>query len=221
MDTKAMYKLTYGLFVLTASRGLKDNGCIVNTVQQVTTDPNRIIVAVNKNNLTHDMIVDTGEFNVSVLSERASFDTFKDFGMRSGRDVDKFSEIRIARTTNGIPFIAGGQTNAVICASVVSSTDLGTHTLFLADVTDCFVLCDDESVTYSYYQKNIKGKPSPNAVPAEEGGQVSGNTSNGASAPVKGFICTVCGYIYEGETLPEDFICPLCNHDASFFEPLK
>ncbi len=201
MNEKAMYKLSYGLFVLTSCENGRDNGCIVNTVQQVTTEPNRIIVAINKNNLTHDMVMNTGKFNVSVLSENSKFDTYKHWGMRSGRDTDKLEQIEVSRSANGLVYIAGEETNAFISASVISSQDLGTHTLFLADVTDCEVLNEAESATYSYYQKNIKSKP--------------------AAKTSKGFVCTVCGYIYEGDELPADFICPWCNHDASYFEPVQ
>ena len=199
MNEKAMYKLSYGLFVLTAREGDKDNGCIVNTVSQVTVSPNRIVVAVNKSNYTHDMIVSSGMFNVSVLTEKSSFDTYKHWGFQSGRDVDKTKEITFQRAANGIIYIAE-ETNAYLSAKVVSMTDMGTHTLFLADVTEAEVLSQEESVTYSYYQKNIKPTPAPEKK--------------------KGFICTVCGYIYEADTLPEDFICPWCKHPASDFKPL-
>jgi flavin reductase (DIM6/NTAB) family NADH-FMN oxidoreductase RutF len=199
MDTKAMYNLSYGLFILTAKEGDKDNGCIVNTVTQVTTEPNRIVVAVNKNNYTHDMIKRTGEFNVSILTENAKFDTFKHWGFQSGKNVNKADGVEFKRATNGIIYIAD-QTNALISAKVVSTTDLGTHTLFLADVTDCEILSSDPSVTYTYYQKNIKPAPQPQKK--------------------KGFVCNICGYIYEGDTLPPDFICPLCKHPASDFSPL-
>ena len=202
MNSKAMYNLTYGLFVLTAKDGDKDNGCIVNTVSQVTTEPNRICVAVNKLNFTHDMIRKTGEFNVSILTEGSRFDTYKHFGFQSGKDIDKFESIEFSRAANGISYIAK-ETNAFLSAKVVSETDLGTHTLFLADVTDGEVLSSDPSVTYAFYQKNIKQKPGNNVT----------------NAPKKGFICTVCGYIYEGDTLPSDFICPWCKHDASYFVP--
>ena len=195
MDKKAMYKLTYGLFILTAREGEKDNGCIVNTVTQVTTEPNRITVAVNKKNYTHDMIQRTGSFNVSVLTEDSKFDTYKHWGFQSGANVDKLEEIAYQRAENGIVYIAE-ECNAYISAKVISATDLGTHTLFLAEVTD-----DGESVTYSYYQKNIK------AAPKTDGKK-------------KGFVCTVCGYIYEGDVLPEDFVCPLCKHPASDFKPI-
>lgn len=200
MDNTAMYKLTYGLFVLTAKEGEKDNGCIVNTVSQVTTTPNRIVVAVNKNNYTHDMVVRTGVFNVSILSEKSKFDTYKHWGFQSGKDTDKAVGITLSRADNGVVYLTE-ETNAYLSAKVVSMTDLGTHTLFLADVTDGAVLSQDASVTYAYYQANIKPAPA-------------------AQAKKKGFICTVCGYIYEGDTLPEDFICPLCKHPASDFKPL-
>ena len=199
MDKKAMYKLTYGLFILTAKEEEKDNGCIVNTVTQVTTEPNRITVAVNKKNYTHDMILRTGTFNVSVLTENSRFETYRHWGFQSGAETDKMEGITFQRAENGIVYNED-QCNVYISAKVVSATDLGTHTLFLADVTDARALADEESVTYSYYQKNIK------TAPKTEG--------------KKGFICTVCGYIYEGDTLPEDFVCPLCKHPASDFKKL-
>ncbi len=201
MDKKAMYQLTYGLFIVTAKDGAKDNGCIVNTVSQVTTEPNRIVVAVNKQNYTHDMIAKTGQFNVSILTEGSKFETYKHWGFQSGKDVDKTEEITYKRAANGIIYIAE-ETNAFLSAKVVTATDLGTHTLFLADVTDGEVLSKDPSVTYAYYQKNIKTAPK-------------------TETKKKGFICTVCGYIYEGDTLPADFICPWCKHPASDFKPIE
>ena len=201
MDKKAMYHLTYGLFILTAKEGDKDNGCIVNTVSQVTTEPNRIVVAVNKKNYTHDMIVRTGLFNVSILTEQSKFDTYKHWGFQSGADVDKTEAITYSRAENGVIYIAE-ETNAYLSAKVVSATDLGTHTLFLADVTDGSVLSEGASVTYSYYQNNIKSAPT-------------------AAEKKKGYICTVCGYIYEGDVLPEDFVCPWCKHPASDFKKIE
>lgn len=200
MNTKAMYNLTYGLFILTAKDGGKDNGCVVNTVTQVTSEPNRIAVAVNKSNFTHDMIMKTKTFNVSVLAENSKFETYKHWGFQSGRDTDKAESISFKRSANGLIYLAE-ETNAFISANVVSTVDLGTHTLFIADVTDCEILSDVPSVTYGFYQKNIKPKPA-------------------AQEKKKGFICTICGYIYEGETLPPDFICPTCKHPASDFVPL-
>lgn len=201
MDNKAMYKLTYGLFVLTARDGDKDNGCIINTASQVTTNPNRITIAVNKQNYTHDIIKKTGEFNVSILSENSKFTTYQNFGFQSGRETDKFEKFTFKRSDNGIVYIPE-ETNAFLSAKVVSEMDLGTHTLFLADVTDGQVLSDDNSVTYGYYQKNIKPAPKKEEVKKT------------------GWICTICGYIYEGESLPEDFVCPVCKHGAINFKPL-
>lgn len=200
MDKKAMYKLTYGLFVLTARDGEKDNGCIVNTAMQVTTTPNRMIVVVNKQNYTHEMIRKTKQFNVSCLSEEATFDVFKHFGFQSGKDVDKMPEGSYPRAANGIMYVKE-MACAYMSANVVAETDLGTHTMFLADVTDAEVLNDADPVSYNYYQKNIKPASKPEGK--------------------KGWICKICGYIYEGEELPADYICPICKHPASDFERLK
>ena len=201
MDKKAMYNLTYGLFILTARDGEKDNGCIINTACQVTTDPNRITICVNKNNFTHDIILKTGLFNISMLTEKSEFETYKHWGFQSGRTVDKVLPIYYMRADNGVIYIKD-ECNAYLSCKVVSSTDLGTHTLFLADVTDGAVFNSDPSVTYAFYQKNIKVNQKPSSGSPEK----------------KGWICTVCGYIYEGEELPADFVCPWCNHDASYFE---
>ena len=200
MDNKAMFNLSYGLFILTAKDGAKDNGCIVNTVGQVTSQPNRISLTVNKANYTHDMILKTKEFNVSVLAENSKFETYKHWGFQSGRNTDKLESISFKRSAIGLVYIAE-ETNAFLSAKVVSTMDLGTHTLFIADVTDGEVLSQVPSATYSFYQNNIKPKPA-------------------STEKRKGFICTVCGYIYEGETLPDDFICPICKHPASDFKPL-
>ena len=203
LDKKAMFKLSYGLFVLTAKDGAKDNGCIINTASQVTSEPNRITIAVNKSNYTHDMIKKTGEFNVSILSTDVTFDTFKHFGFQSGRDVDKFADFTdCARSANGLLYVTKGA-NALISGKVVSSQEFETHTLFVAEVTECRVLSDVESVTYAYYFAHIKPKPQP----AEE--------------KKTGWVCKICGYVYEGEELPADFICPLCKHPASDFERMN
>lgn len=206
MDQKVMYTLSYGLFVLSARRGEKDNGCITNTAIQVTSEPNRIAIAVNKANYTHDMVKETGKFTLSVLSEEAKFELFQRFGFQSGRDVDKLADFQehIARDGNGVIYVTQG-TNAWLSCQVVSTMDLGTHTLFVADVLDGGVLSQAPSATYSYYQSHIKPKP---AAPATESSK-------------KRWVCTVCGYVYEGEELPTDFICPLCKHPASDFELLK
>lgn len=200
MDNAAIFKLSYGLFVLSAKDGEKDNGCIVNTVQQVTTTPNRITVAVNKGNFTCEMISRTGAFNVSVLSTDVPFDIFKRFGFQSGRDVDKLEGFDdCARGENGIIYLSR-YANAVISGKVVDTYDLGTHILFIADVTDAKILSDKDSVTYDFYHKNIKPAPQ--------------------KTEKKGWRCKICGYIYEGEELPEDFICPICKHGAADFEPI-
>ena len=204
MDKKAMYKLTYGLFVLTARSGEKDNGCIINTAGQVTSTPNRISITVNKDNFTHDMIRETGRFNLSILSEQADFEVFKHFGFQSGRTVDKFDGYgACARSANGLYYITGG-TNAYISAVMEQAIDLGSHTMFIAAVEDMEVLSDVPAATYAYYQANIK--------PKQEKPASTGKTA---------WRCTVCGYIYEGEELPADFICPLCKHLASDFEKIS
>ena len=206
MDKKAMYRLSYGLFVLTAARDGKDNGCITNTAIQVTSEPNCIAVAVNKANYTHDMIANTKKFNVSILSEKADFEVFKHFGFQSGRDVDKFAGYtECKRTENGLMIITEG-TNAYISVDVDQMVDLGTHTLFIGKVTDLDVLSDVPSATYAYYQANIKPKP------GDEGKKEQLPPS------MHKWRCKICGYEYIGETLPDDFICPLCKHPASDFE---
>ncbi len=201
VDVKALFKISYGLYVLTANEGGKDNGCIINTAQLLTDEPRRITVAVNKKNLTHDMIMNTGKFNISVLTDKAPFSQYQEFGFVSGRDKDKFADtaIEFARSGNGVVYIADN-VNAYISGKVIASEDYGTHTLFVAEVTEARITGEGESVTYDVYQKHIKPKPAPTKK--------------------KGFICTVCGYIYEGDTLPPDFECPLCGHGASDFEPL-
>lgn len=202
LDANAMFKLSYGLFVLTAKDGEKDNGCIINTASQVTAEPNRITIAVNKKNYTHDMIKKTGVFNVSILSQDATFDTFKHFGFQTGRDTDKFADFADAqRSANGLFYLTKG-TNALISGKVVSEMEFETHTLFVAEVTECRVLSDVASVTYAYYFEHIKPKPQP------------------AAEKQVGWVCKICGYVYEGEDLPADFICPLCKHPASDFEKL-
>ena len=203
MDNKAMYKLSYGLFVLTAKDGDKINGCITNTAIQVASEPNRISFAINKANYTHDMVKSSGKCNISVISESAGFALFKRFGFASGRDTDKFEGFSDYKTAeNGIPYITAG-TNAYFSIDIEQTVDLGSHTLFIGTPTAMEVLSADASATYAYYQDNIK--PKPEAV---------GVTSDGKTV----WRCKICGYEYVGEELPEDFICPLCKHPASDFE---
>ena len=203
MNKKAMYAISYGLFVVTARVGEKDNGCITNTVAQVTSEPNRISVAVNKSNYTCGMIQESGCFTASVISQNATFDLFKRFGFQSGRDVNKFDGFSaVQRAENGTLIVTEG-TNAWISAKVEQTIDLGSHMLFIAAVTDMEVLSDAPSATYTYYQENIK--PKPEAV---------AKTPDGKTV----WRCKICGYEYVGEELPEDFICPICKHPASDFE---
>ncbi len=203
MDKKAMYKLSYGLFVLTAKEGEKDNGCIINTAIQAASTPNQMSICVNKANDTHDMIMRTDEFTVSVISQRASFDLFKHFGFQTGREVNKFADFTACdRGQNGIYYITEG-TNAYISVKVAKTEDLGSHTMFIGEITDMEVLSGDASATYEYYMNYIKPKP-----------QEAGKTEDGQTI----WRCTICGYEYVGEELPEDFICPLCKHPASDFE---
>lgn len=206
MDKKAMHKLSYGLFVLTAKDGEKDNGCIINTAVQAASEPNQLSICVNKLNYTHDMILKTGEFTVSVLSQTAGFDLFEHFGFQTGREVDKFAAFTACtRGANGIYYITAG-TNAYISVKVNKTEDLGSHTMFIGEITDMEVLSAVPSVTYDYYQDHIK--PKPKAV---------GRTSKGETI----WRCTICGYEYVGEELPADFICPLCKHPASDFEKVE
>ena len=203
MDKQAMNNIACGLFVLTAADGNKQNGCIINTVMQVTDTPLKISVTVNKSNYTTSIIEKTKRFNVSVIDESAKFSLFERFGFASGRDTDKFegfSEMEMAE--NGIYYIKEA-TNAYLSAEVVEAVDVGTHIMFVAEVTQAEVLSDIPSATYSYYHMNIKPK-----VKVEKGEK-------------RKFVCKICGYVYEGDYLPDDYICPICKHPASDFEEVK
>lgn len=198
MNNNVLYKLSYGLFVITANDYGKDNGCIINTAIQVTDAPLRIAFTVNKSNLTHDFLMNTKNFNISVISEDATFELFKHFGFQSGRQTHKFEDYSdYATSSNGLPYITKGS-NAYISGKVINTVDLGTHTMFVADVTDGEILNDTPSATYAYYHANIKPQPK--------------------KAEKSCYRCKICGYEYEGEELPEDFICPLCKHGAADFE---
>ncbi|MDD6311115.1 MAG: ferritin family protein [Firmicutes bacterium] len=206
MDPRTMFKLSYGLFVLTAKQGDKDNGCIINTAIQAASEPNQISICVNKANLTHDIVKETGEFTVSIISKDATFDLFKRFGYQSGRDVDKFADFAsVKRGDNGIYIVTEG-TNGYISVKVEKTEDLGSHTMFIGTVTDMDSLSDTESVTYTYYMDNIKPKP-----------EMVGKTPAGQTV----WRCRICGYEYVGEELPEDFICPICKHPAADFEKVE
>ncbi len=207
IENAALNQISYGLFVLSTRLGEKDNACIVNTVCQVTTNPRVISVAVNRDNYTRDLILESGVLNVSILTEEAPFSLFQEFGFRSGRDVDKFADRdAAARSENGVYFISRFA-NAFLSAKVLSATELSTHTLFLAEVTEARKLSNVPSATYAYYHAKIKPRT---PKPAPSAGKV--------------WVCSVCGYVYdeakEGvpfDSLPEDWVCPLCKHPKSDF----
>ena len=199
-DLKALFNIGYGLYVVTSNDGNKDNGLIVNTVAQVTSAPNRIAVTINKQNYSHHVIKQSGVMNVNCLSVDAPFSVFENFGFRSGRTVDKFENTEILRSDNGLIFLPR-YINSFMSLKVESYVDLGTHGMFICSVTEARVISKLETMTYTYYQNNVKPKP-----------QTEGK---------KGYVCKICGYVYEGDTLPEDFVCPLCKHGAADFEPIK
>ena len=198
-DLTALFNIGYGLYVVTSNDGSRDNGLIVNTVTQVTNTPNRIAVAINKQNYSHDVIKQSGILNVNCLSTDAPFTVFETFGFQSGRNVDKFENSEVLRSDNGLVFLPR-YINSFMSLKVEQYLDLDTHGMFICSVTEARVISDLDTMTYTYYQNNVKPKPQ----------------SDGK----KGFVCKVCGYIYEGDELPEDYICPLCKHGAADFEPI-
>lgn len=199
-DSKALFNIGYGLYVVTVSDGIKDNGLIVNTVCQVTASPERVAVTVNKANYSHDVIKNTGKMNVNCLSTDAPFKVFEAFGFVSGRDVDKFKDCSPKRSENGLAVLPK-YINSFISLEVVQYVDLGTHGMFICDVTESVVVSTLETMTYTYYHKHVKPKPKPQKK--------------------KGYICTICGYIHDEDELPEDFVCPICKHGREDFEELK
>lgn len=199
-DLSALFNIGYGLYVVTCNDGKRDNGLIVNTITQVTNTPNRIAVTINKDNYSHHIIKQTGIMNVNCLSVDAPFSVFERFGFKSGRNTDKFEGMEYGRSDNGLAFL-NSYINSFLSLKTVSYVDLDTHGMFICEITEARVISDRETMTYTYYQKNVKPKP-----------QTEG---------VKGYVCKICGYVYEGETLPDDFICPLCKHGASDFEKIQ
>ncbi len=199
-NMKALFNIGYGLYVVTSNDGKKDNGLIVNTVTQVTNTPNRVAVCINKENYSHHIIKNTGIMNVNCLSTQAPFSVFENYGFRSGRNVNKFESEDFPRSDNGLLFLPK-YINAFMSLKVEQYLDLDTHGMFICSVTEARVISDEPTMTYTYYQENVKPKPETNGK--------------------KGWVCKVCGYIYEGDELPEDFVCPLCKHGASDFEPIK
>ena len=203
LNQNALFKLSYGLYVLTAREGDKDNGCIINVAPQLTDTPLQMLVSVNKQNYTHDMIVRTGLFNVSLLTEHTPMTVIQHFGFQSGRDVNKFENCEVEmRSGNGLLYVPR-YTNAYISGKVNQMVDLGTHTLFIAEVTESVLLNNDPSLTYEYYHQHIKPKPAAPAAPAGDG--------------KTRWVCQTCGYVYEGDEMPDDFICPWCKHGKADF----
>ena len=198
-DMKALFNIGYGLYVITSNDGNKDNGLIVNTVSQLTSDPQRIAVCINKTNYSHHVIRQTGIMNVNCLDVSAPFQVFRNYGFQSGRTADKFAGVEELRSDNGLRFLPM-YINSFMSLKVMEYLDLGTHGMFICDLTEARVMSDKETMTYTYYQKNVKPKP-----------ETEGK---------KGYVCKVCGWVYEGETLPEDIVCPLCKHGAADFEPI-
>ena len=199
VEASALFNISYGLYVVTTNDGEKDNGCIVNTVVQVTASPLKVAVTVNKQNYTCETIVKTGVLNVNCLTESAPFSTFERFGFKSGRTADKFGGENLKRSANGL-VVLSENVNSFFSLAVEEKIDSGTHITFICSVEEAANLSKGETMTYSYYHKNVKPKPAPKAA--------------------KGFICKICGYVYEGETLPPDFVCPWCKHGAADFEPV-
>ena len=206
MDKKAIYNLSYGVFMVSTKAGEVANGCITNTCIQVASNPVRIAISVLNSNYTCDLIKESGIFAVSILDNDCTFETIKHFGFQSGRDVDKFGNITPPTDCNDVPYL-GWQSCAVISGKVVEQHDLGTHTLFIAEVVDAKVLSDKEPITYAKYQNEIK--PKNNVASAKEDGK-----------KIVGWRCKICNYVYEGSKLPEDYVCPLCGHGADDFEPI-
>ena len=199
-DLSALFKIGYGLYVVTSNDGKKDNGLIVNTVSQVTNTPNRIAVTINKENYSHHIIKQSGKMNINCLSQDAPFSLFERFGFQSGRNADKFADLQPLRSDNGLTFLPR-HINSFMSLKVEQYVDLDTHGMFICSVTEARVITNSETMTYTYYQNNVKPKPDTDGK--------------------KGFVCKICGYVYEGDKLPEDYICPLCKHGAIDFEPIK
>lgn len=199
-DPKALFNIGYGLYVVTSNDGIKDNGLILNSVMQLTSSPEKIAVCINKLNYSHDVILESREMNINCLTESTPFSTFEHFGFKSGRDTDKFELIFPARSDNGLAVLTEN-INSYISLRVDDYTDLGTHGLFICSVTESKVINNEKTMTYTYYHENVKPKPK-------------------SDGKVRGYVCEICGYIHEGDELPEDFVCPVCYHGREDFSPL-
>ena len=200
IDNKALHKLSYGLYAVTCNDGQKDNGLIVNTVVQVASNPLVLSVAISKANYSHDVIKNTGKLNINCLTTDTPFDIFEKLGFHSGRDTDKMAGLFHWTGKNGLAVLSGEIINAFFSCQVTDYVDLGSHGLFICTVSEAMHISDEPSMTYDYYHKNVKPKKTDKK---------------------KGFVCTICGYVHEGDTLPDDFVCPICKHGASDFEPIS
>ena len=200
IDNKALHKLSYGLYAVTCNDGHKDNGLIVNTVVQVASNPLVLSVAISKANYSHDVIKNTGKLNINCLTTDTPFDVFEKLGFHSGRDTDKMAGLFHWTGKNGLAVLSGEIINAFFSCQVTDYVDLGSHGLFICTVSEAMHISDEPSMTYDYYHKNVKPKKTDKK---------------------KGFVCTICGYVHEGDTLPDDFVCPICKHGASDFEPIQ
>lgn len=200
-DPKALFNIGYGLYVVTSNDGIKDNGLILNSIMQLTSSPEKIAVSINKLNYSHDVILESREMNVNCLTEDAPFSVFEHFGFKSGRDTDKFELIFPARSDNGLAVLTE-HINAYFSLRVIDYMDLGTHGLFICNVTESAVVGKGRTMSYTYYHENVKPKPK-------------------TDEKKRGFVCEICGYIHEADEFPEDFVCPVCYHGAEDFSPLS
>lgn len=208
MQTNALFNFTYGLFVISSKFQEKTNGCIINTATQVTSTPKQIAVTISKNNFTTTLIQKSGLFVVSILTQDATMDLIANFGFQSGVEIDKFASFQTQNTDCGIPYLTE-KSNGMLACKVTNTLDLGSHILFVGEVSEDKVICDQPSMTYAYYQTVIKGTTPKNAPSFKE------------TTPKTGFKCTICGHIHPDDCLPENFICPICKKDASYFEKIN
>ena len=200
IEANALFNIGYGLYAITYNDGIRNNGLIVNTVIQLTSTPLKVSVTINKQNYSHDVILKTKRMNVNCLTIHTPFEIFEKLGFHSGRDTDKLKGILNWESSNGLSVLTADYINSFFSLQVEDTVDLGTHTMFICSVTEAVSISDEETMTYSYYHKNVKPKP---------------------QAKTKGYVCKICGYVYEGESLPDDFVCPLCKHGAIDFEKIE
>lgn len=200
IEANALFNIGYGLYAITYNDGIRNNGLIVNTVVQLTSSPLKVAVTINKQNYSHDVILKSKKMNVNCLTIDTPFEIFEKLGFHSGRDTDKLNGILNWESSNGLSVLTADYINSFFSLYVEEAVDLGSHTMFICKVTEAISISDIETMTYSYYHKNVKPKP---------------------QAKKKGYVCKICGYVYEGETLPDDFVCPLCKHGASDFERIE